>query len=117
MFNYQTTINPNRQVYSPTLGMARLAATPPLKFSSGAAGKHFDDVYRGLGQQAAVTLGRAATDTQNKYGVVAQNAQDQSVLGGLNLLSNQQANQFARQEAMNAMKMRFLNSALGGLMG
>jgi hypothetical protein len=116
MFKYQTTIDPNRQVYSPTMGMERLTAKPPLKFSSGAAGQHFADVYRGLGQQAAVTLGRAATDTQNKYGVAAQNAQDQSVLGGLNLLSNQQANQFAQQEAMNAMRARFLNSALGGLM-
>lgn len=117
MFNYNTNIDSSRQVYSPTAGMNRLTTAPPLKFSSGGANQHFQDVYRGAGQNAAVTLGRAAADSQTKYGQAAQSAQDASVLGGLNLLSNQQANQYQQQEALNSMKMRFLNSALGGLMG
>ena len=117
MYNYQTSIDSNKQVYDPSPGTSRLTDRPPLHFSSGAADQHFADVYRGLGQQAAVTLGRAATDTQNKYGSMAQDAQNHSVLGGLNLLANQQANQMQQQETVNNMRLRFLNGALGGLMG
>jgi hypothetical protein len=114
MFKYQTAIDTTKQVYDPSPGQRALAAAPPGQFKSPAANQHFQNMYRAQGQKAAVELGRAAQQSQNNYYMASQRAQDQSVLGGLNLLSDQQANAAQRQSEADAMKYRFVNSFLTG---
>jgi hypothetical protein len=114
MFNYQTSIDTNKQVFDPSKGQKALAATPPVQFPSAAANQHFQNMYRAQGQKAAMDLGRAASQNQNQYYMAAQRAQDQSVLGGLNLLSDQQANAAQRRAEADNMRFRFANIFLGG---
>jgi hypothetical protein len=120
MMQYQTAIDATKQVYNPAASQKNLQAPAPMKFQSPAATQHGQDVYRGQGQQAAVSLGRNATQAQNQYYLAAQRAQDQSVLGGLANLQQEQANRFGEAQAMDQSRYRMMNdifgSALRGLM-
>lgn len=117
MFNYHTSIDTGRQVFDPSAGQRELTKQPAPKFQSQAANQHFQNVYRGQGQKAAVDLGRAATQSQNQYYMAAQRAQDQSVLGGLNLLAQQQANSSQRGLEADRLRYQFMNDVFGGAGG
>lgn len=117
MFNYQTSIATGKQVFDPSAGQRALTAATPGRFKSDAANQHFQNVYRGQGQKAAVDLGRAATQSQNQYYMAAQRAQDQSVLGGLNLLAEQQANSSQRGLEADRLRYQFMNDVFGGAGG
>lgn len=120
MMQYQTAIDATKQVYNPAQSQKNLQAPAPMKFASPAATQHGQDVYRGIGQNAAVNVGRNATQAQNQYYLAAQRAQDQSVLGGLANLQQEQANRFGEAQAMSQSRNRMINdifgSALKGLM-
>lgn len=119
MMNYKTAIDATRKVYDPSQSQKNLQSPAPLTFGSPAATQHAQDVYRGVGQNAAVNMGRNATQAQNQYYLAAQRAQDQSVLGGLANLSQEQANRFGEAQAAEQNRYRLMSSmfgALGGLM-
>jgi len=117
---YKTNIDATRQVYSPSGGANMLRRPLPAKYQSKAATQHGQDVYRGQGQQAALDLSRNSQQAQNQYYLAAQRAQDQSVLGGLANLSQQQANRMSEAQQASTIRYRLLNDlfsgALGGLM-
>lgn len=117
MNTFRTSIDSTKQVFDPSQGQARLTKQPPVAFQSPAATQHFQDVYRGQGQKAAVDLGRAATENQNNYYATAQKAQDQSVLAGLGLLGEQQANAYQRQSIADQMRYKYLEDIMSGPKG
>lgn len=117
MFDYRTAIDSSKQVFDPTQGQARLRQQPAAQFRSPAASKHFQDVYRGQGQKAAVDLGRAAAENQSQYYMTAQKAQDQSVLGGLNAMAQRQANAYQQQSEADRIRYGFLNDIMSGSTG
>ena len=117
MFDYRTAIDSSKQVFDPTQGQARLRQPPAAQFRSPAANKHFQDVYRGQGQKAAVDLGRAASENQSQYYMTAQKAQDQSVLGGLNAMAQRQANAYQQQAEADRIRYGFLNDIMSGSTG
>ena len=114
---YKTAIDATKQVYDPSQAQKNLQAATPLKFSSPAATQHAQDVYRGVGQNAAVNMGRNATQAQNQYYLAAQRAQDQSVLGGLANLQQEQANRFGEAMSEEQARYRLMNDMFGALKG
>lgn len=117
MMQYRTNIDATRKVHDPSKGQRQLQSPAPLKFGSRAGTQHAQDVYRGQGQAAAVNLGRDSTQAQNAYYLAAQRAQDQSVLGGLSNLSQQQANRFSEAQAADQTRYRLLNDVFSGAFG
>jgi hypothetical protein len=116
MFDYKTAIDSSKQVFDPTQGQKQLRQQPPVKFQSAAANQHFQDVYRPQGQRAG-GLGRDATEAQNQYYLAAQKAQDQSVLSGLNLMAEKQANAYQRQAEADRLRYKFMDDIMGGATG
>lgn len=113
MMNYTTGIDATKKVYDPAKSQQNLQAPAPLKFAAPAATQHAQDVYRGQGQNAAVNLGRNATQAQNQYYTAAQSAQNQSVLGGLANMQQQQANQYGEALATDQIRTRLMNDMFG----
>lgn len=110
-FQYTGSINPNRQIYDPSAGMAQAAPSAYAKYGAQSA---FDNNYRAAGQQAAMDLGREATQAQNQYFGRAADSQNRGALRGLGLLSEQ-------NDALESMRYKWLNdmmsgNPLGGLM-
>jgi hypothetical protein len=114
---FKTNIGTSKQVFDPSSGQSALRAAPALQFGSPAASELAQDVYRGQGQAAAVNLGRASAQAQNQYYLAAQRAQDQSVLGGLSNLSQQQANRVSEAQQAEQTRYRALNDLLSGAFG
>lgn len=117
MFDYKTAIDSSKQVFDPTQGQKQLQQQPAVQFRSPAANQHFQDMYRAQGQKAAMDLGRAATDNQNQYYMAAQKAQDQSVLAGLNLMAEKQANAYQRQSEADRLRYKFMEDIMGSTTG
>lgn len=119
MFDYKTAIDSSKQVFDPSAGQRTLRQPPPVSFSSPAAQRHMQDIYRGQGQKAAMDLGRAATEAQGQYYMTAQKAQDQSVLAGLQNMAERQANAYQRQAEADRIRYKFLDDILGsgGVLG
>lgn len=115
--NYRTSIDATKSIYQPEASQRRLTQEAPLRFQSPAATQHAQDVYRGQGQAAAVNMGRNATQAQNQYYQAAQRAQNDSVLGGLANLSQEQSNRYAESQAADQIRYRFLNDMLGSAFG
>lgn len=118
----RTQINPNKQVYNPSAGMERLQAPAPQLYG-GSNQQHFADLYRPMGQAAAVDLGRANTQAAGQYFGKASDAANQSALAGLNLLADQESNAMARNQAAQKIAYGWMgdmfkgaNSLLGGLL-
>lgn len=114
---YKTAIDATKKVYDPSQNQKNLQAPAPLAFRSPAATQHAQDVYRGVGQNAAVNMGRNATQAQNQYYLAAQRAQDQSVLGGLANLQQEQANRFGEAQSAEQTRYKLMNDMFGALKG
>jgi hypothetical protein len=88
--NYQTSINPQQQVFNPQQGMAQMQAPPPQ--AAGPGGQAFANNYAGMGQANAVNFGRAGTQAQGQYNAAATQAQQQGALAGLGQQNRAAAN-------------------------
>jgi hypothetical protein len=88
--NYQTSINPQQQVFDPQQGMAQMQAAPPQ--AAGQGGQAFANNYAGLGQANAVNFDRAGTAAQGQYQANATQAQQQGALAGLGQQNRAAAN-------------------------
>lgn len=101
-------------------GERRLEAPAPAAYGNPAVQAHFADVSRAAGQQAAVDLSRANTAAAADYTNKANAARNQSVLGGLGLLAQQQQNAIQRDLAMQNLSTNWMkqmqSGALGGLL-
>jgi hypothetical protein len=115
--NTYTNIDASKTPFSPQGGMARLQGPAPNQYANAAVQQQFGDVYRAAGQKAAMDLSRAGTQAAAEYASRANAAQNESVLGGLQLLGQQQQNAYQRQQAMEDMAYGWMNKMQGGVLG
>jgi len=108
--NYQTSINPQQQVYNPQQGMQQMQAAPPQ--AAGQGGQSFANNYAGMGQANAVNFGRAGTQAQGQYNADATQAQQQGALAGLGQQNRAAANQGRRKAQTFSMGTNMMSSLL-----
>jgi hypothetical protein len=108
--NYQTSINPQQQVYNPQQGMQQMQAAPPQ--ARGPGGQAFANNYAGMGQANAVNFGRAGTQAQGQYNADATQAQQQGALAGLGQQNRAAANQGRRKAATFGMGTNMMSGLL-----
>ena len=94
--NYNTSINPQQQVFNPQQGAAQMQATP--QHYAGTPGANaFAHNQMGLGQANATQFQRTGAQNQNQYFNQAQTAQNQGALAGLGQGIRQRNNARGRQ--------------------
>jgi len=108
--NYQTSINPQQQVFNPQQGMQQMQAAPPQ--AAGQGGQSFANNYAGMGQANAVNFGRAGTQAQAQYNADATQAQQQGALAGLGQQNRAAANQGRRKAATFGMGTNMMSGLL-----
>lgn len=104
------------QNQSPVYGLTQQGKAPK-PYASSAINQHFGDVYNQQAQESRVALDRANTKAAGDYYSNAQQAQNQSVLAGLGLLSKQQDNAWRRQNAQSQMAYGLMNDITSGFSG
>jgi hypothetical protein len=95
--------------------MENLQRRAPQQYKNPAVQQHFQDLYRPMAHQASTDLGRANTQASADYNQRATAAQNQSVLGGLQLLNTQQQNAYKRQQAGQDIAYGWMNDMVGGM--
>jgi hypothetical protein len=108
--NYQTSINPQQQVFNPQQGMAQMQAAPPQ--AAGQGGQSFANNYTPAGQANAVNFGRAGTQAQGQYNADATQAQQQGALAGLGQQNRAAANQGRRKATAFGMGTNMMSGLL-----
>jgi len=109
--NYQTSINPQQQVYNPQPGMTQMQAAPP--HAAGPGGQAFANNYAGMAQANANTLSRGATQGQANYNMAATQAQQQGALAGLGQQNRAANNRSQRQSRMFGTGTNMMSGLLG----
>lgn len=94
--NYNTSINPQQQVFDPQSGAAQMQAAP-AHYAGTPGANAFAHNHAGLGQANATQHRRGAAQQQNQFFNQAQGAQNRNVLGGLSQGINQRNNARGRQ--------------------
>lgn len=110
-----TYINSQARPYSPDAGMRRLQGKAPTLYGDATTQQHFADNYNPAAYQASMELGRGATQAQGQYYNKAADAQNQSALAGLNLLSDQEQNARARNQAAQQIAYGWMGDMFGGM--